>query len=456
MKPPVAQELRRKRVAQVRTESESSELVFYQGGYRHLPVVHIPIDLPIYRANNGRLAVMKAEYVKTHSVDPGFFENGEQSPEVQSALFEMLIEVAKSPDAPIYQELRNIRIQAQRLLLTSDGIVVDGNRRLASMRALYEADPETFGQFSTVEAIVLPEDASSVDIELIEANRQLAPDTKLAYGWIDRRLKLRYHRYALDLSPQVIRETYRLKSEKQLYSELEELDLAETYLDDYLGTPKNYKAVNEKEEFFAGLRNQLAEKHDDKMKRIWRLIGFAMIKEAEALGITARDCHPFVPPKFGYMPSPVLEYYGEQKGLWDHSPDLGSGKFLNDTKLDALIPDLNRPETSKEIAGSIIRIFGQVLMKHEENPHPIFVVNQLRHINSVLSEVDLATYNESQRREFRGQLAELEFHLRNFLKGDNQTSKHIFALPAPQTIFGSAVERVVTWFAVIRNLLRKR
>lgn len=456
MKPPVAQELRRKRLTEARTESESSELVFYQGGYRHFPVVHVPIDLPVYRASNGRLAVMKAEYVKTHSVDPKFFENGEQSPEVQSALFEMLIEVAKSPDAPIYQELRNIRIQAQRLLLTSDGIVVDGNRRLASMRALYEADPETFGQFSTVEAIVLPEDASNVDIELIEANRQLAPDTKLAYGWIDRRLKLRYHRYALDLSPKVIRETYRLTSEKQLYSELEELELAETYLDDYLGMPRNYKLIERAEEFFAGLRNQLAEKHDDKMKRIWQLIGFAMIKEAETQAITARDYHPFVPPKFGYMPSPVLEHYGEQKDLWDYSPDLGSGKFLNESKIECLIADLNQPESSKEIAGSIIRIFGQVLVKHEENPHPIFVVNQIRHINNVLSQIDLRTYNESQRREFRGQLAELEFHLRNFLKGDNQTSKHIFALPAPPTIFGPAVERVVSWFAAIRNLLRKR
>lgn len=28
------------------------------------------------------------------------------------------------------------------------------------------------------------------------------------------------------------------------------------------------------------------------MKRIWRLIGFAMIKEAETLAITARDYHP--------------------------------------------------------------------------------------------------------------------------------------------------------------------
>ena len=456
MRSATSQDTRRDRLAGARSESESSELVFYQGSYRNLPVVHVPIDLPIYRARNGRLAVVKSEYVKTNPVDPDFFEHGEQTPEVQSALFHMLIELAKSPDAPIYQELETIRVQAQRLLLTSDGVVVDGNRRLASMRALYQKDPETFGGFSSIEAVVLPEDASDVDIELVEANRQLAPDTKLAYGWIDRRLKLRYHRYALELAPKVICETYRLASERQLDSELEELELAEAYLDDYLHAPRKYGLIRDAEDFFVGLRKQLAEKHDDRMKRIWRLIGFAMIKEAESLGISARDYHPFVPPKFGYMPSPVLEHYGEQRGLWDYSPELGSGKFLNDSGIERLIADLNQPESSNEIATRVIQCFGQILLKHEENPHPIFVVNQIRHINNVLSQVDLTAYNEGQRREFLGQLAELEFHVRNFLKGDNQTSKHIFTLPAPAAIFGPAVERVVTWSAAIRNLLRKR
>lgn len=44
-----------------------------------------------------------------------------------------------------------------------------------------------------------------------------------------------------------------------LYSEREELELAETYLEDYLGMPGNYKLIDGAEKLFAGLRNQLAE-----------------------------------------------------------------------------------------------------------------------------------------------------------------------------------------------------
>lgn len=455
MKTPIGKHDRREKLKQAQLESGASELVFYQGSYRSLPVVEVPIELPVYRANNGRLATRKADYIRMHSVEPTFFEQGEETPEVQSALFQMLIEVAKSPDAPIYQELRKIRIQAERLLLTSDGVVVDGNRRLASMRALYEEDPESFDQFASVDAIVLPEDATNVDIELIEANRQLAPDTKLAYGWIDRRLKLRYHRYTLALAPKVICETYRLKSESQLNDELEELELAETYLADYLAMPNEYKLIDEAEEFFVGLRNQLAEKHDKKMKRVWRLIGFAMIKEAKALEITAQDFHPFVPPKFGYMPSPVLEHYGEQRGLWEYSPELGSGNFLNDSRLDKLIDDLDQPDASADIARSIIRIFGRLLLEHQENPHPIFVVNQLRHINSILSQIDLATYNDHQRRELLGQLAEMEFHLQNFLKGDERSAKTPVVIGLPSNPLERVGRYVANGIKAIRNLLGK-
>ena len=206
-------EERRQYLSNARDQPISTELIRFRGHYQAFPVVKLPLNLPLFRVANGRLAVLKAEYLKTNRVESDFFENGEERPEVQHALQQILIELAKNPDASIYRELRDNGLQTERLVLVSDGIVLDGNRRLASMRSLYNEDSITYAGFFEVETILLPDDASITDIEMIEAARQMAPGLKLPYGWVDRRLKLKYHRDFLHLPTNIICEEYRLKSE---------------------------------------------------------------------------------------------------------------------------------------------------------------------------------------------------------------------------------------------------
>ena len=415
-------EERRQYLSNARDQSTLTELIKFRGQYQALPVVKLPLNLPLFRSANGRLAVLKAEYLKVNRVESDFFENGEELPEVQHVLQQMLIELAKNPDASIYQELRGSSLQTDRLLLTGDGVVLDGNRRLASMRSLYEEDSKTYAGFFEVETTLLPEDTSIIDIEMIEASRQMAPDLKLPYGWVDRRLKLRYHRDILHLPTNIICEGYRLKSEEQLHHEIEELELAETYLSEYLGQPLNYKSIEDAEGFFIGLHEQLAKIKNDEIKKTWQLVGFAMIKEAKVLDIEPKQFYPFVPSRPSYARLPVLELFGGENELWPFTKDLGTGAKLKGSDYKSLIKTLNDPNTSHSIAEKFMLLFNQILTELDERPHPIAVVNRLKQLNQNLGRLDLSKFTESQRGELFGQLAEIPYLFQYLTKCEDKNS----------------------------------
>jgi len=451
----IAKDKRRQIISLARQHSRSTELVMYRGTYQAMPVLILPLEVPVYRAGNGRLAVLKAEYLRHHANKPDFFENNEETAEVQSALYGMLIELARNPEASIYQELYNTRIQTERLLITHDGIVVDGNRRLASMRTLHGMDADQYAGFTEIEAILLPEDATPIDLELVEADRQLAPNTKLAYGWIDRRLKLRYHKFNLGIEEKLICDTYKLKSLGQLHTELEELELAEQFLEEYLERPHDYLLVEDTELYFIGLHKQLVNIKDELIKQIWKLIGFAMIKEATTLKIEPGNYFPIAPLKYHFALKPVLELYGEQQGLWSSMEELGSGTVINQSMYKQLIQNLNNHDQSRNIAGTIIHLFNQTIVEHEDRPHPISVVAHLNNMSKMLSKIDLDKFTASQRREMFGHLTEVDYHVRTLLKRENQDSNSsliIISFPGLLRKFTSFCGRGFHW--VKRKIFR--
>ncbi len=173
---------------------------------------------------------------------------------MQGLQHSFLIDIAREPSAPIYQELVRTIIQTEPLLLTRDGVVVNGNRRLASIRDLYKEDPSRYKSFNRIRTTILPADATTIDIEETEARLQMEPDTKLAYDWLDRRLKLRYQREELGLSVDQLCDAYRIENPTQIDEELTELGMAEDYLNEYRDLPNDYDSLVHCEDFFIGLR----------------------------------------------------------------------------------------------------------------------------------------------------------------------------------------------------------
>ncbi len=87
-----------------------------------------------------------------------FYQTKENS-STQDFLFNLLFDRAKS-GMSIYKQLKNVRNQTEHLLIDSDGIVIDGNRRLASMLSLHKDDPRKYS-FKKIKCWSLPENSNN-------------------------------------------------------------------------------------------------------------------------------------------------------------------------------------------------------------------------------------------------------------------------------------------------------
>ena len=159
----------------------------YCGEVRTFIEYEIPMDLIIYNVENGRIASLVKSYEKEHStLDP-------EKPEDAQIIAQFLYD---SNDIANKKTKKNIVAngQLETGIITSDGVLVDGNRRVSLMRQILEDE-----SFSTAErarcekfrAIVLPENAEKKEIMRLETTFQMGADEKVGYNAIEKYLHAR-------------------------------------------------------------------------------------------------------------------------------------------------------------------------------------------------------------------------------------------------------------------------
>ncbi len=373
-----------------------------------LPVIRLPIDLPLYRADNGRLIMQLEDEERRLGLSRGYYSTQQESRDVQARLHALLLELSRDPTGPIYQELAHQARQTEPLLVTADGLVVNGNRRLAAMRELLAYDAQKYASFQQIRAAALPSDAGTEDIEYVEAALQLAPETKLAYSWINRRLKLRRQKQELGLPVDRIVQSYRLQNAGQLEQELQELELAEDYLQNYLGRPNEYALVLDAEKLFTNLWANLqalpAEYGD-----VWRLTGFAMISGRQELDVDLSSYYPFAQPKPANLPRLAMfrlagEYELIPESVRQEQPE------LNNDVIQDLLPLLANQLQALELARTVLSILDQLHMEQREHNTPKRLLKHLRQARQLLEEMQTEERGPLEERgpmtEDRGPLGE--------------------------------------------------
>lgn len=159
----------------------------YCGDVKTFIEYEIPMDLIIYNVENGRIASLVKSYEKEHStLDP-------EKPEDAQIIAQFLYD---SNDVANKKTKKNIVAngQLETGIITSDGVLVDGNRRVSLMRQILEDE-----SFSTAErarcekfrAIVLPENAEKKEILRLETTFQMGADEKVGYNAIEKYLHAR-------------------------------------------------------------------------------------------------------------------------------------------------------------------------------------------------------------------------------------------------------------------------
>ena len=388
--------------------------VLYQGQYRELPVIELPQDKLVYRVDNGRLITELQRLQKKKGLAPDHVRSRQDDPQVQEELHNLLLKLSKDPQGPIYQELEFQGMQTEVLLITSDGVVVNGNRRLAAMRDLLLRDPEKYSRFSTVRAGVLPADAQVQDIEYVEAALQLAPETKLAYSWINRRLKLRRQRDELKLPMDKILESYRLQGTQDLDRELQELALAEAYLADYCLQPGEYALVQDTEELFTGLNSTLQDPTIP-YADLWRLAGFAMIFARNELKLKLNGYFPFAQAKPGYAPRQAMFELAGEEGLISGEESEKQAKMSLKTQKE-LAAILGQKSEAGRLSRAIVDILDQIRIDHHDKSAPKRLIQNIQQARKIAERLDMHTLNSKQKAELASELAAIEHHSRRLLE----------------------------------------
>lgn len=385
--------------------------VLYRGEYREMPVVEVALELPLFRPENGRLITALQRYLREKGIEEQTFAEKIDEPWVQQALWELLLPLSRDPRGSIFDELARQRQQTEPLLITFDGVVVNGNRRLAAMRALFEQDPERYAGFARVRATVLPADATAEDAEYVESTLQLAPETKLAYTWVNRRLKLRRQSCDLELPVARIIESYRLADEAALERELAEIELAEAYLRDYRQTPEDFEAIDDGEPYFVALNEQLSALESGDIRQLWRLAGFAMI-EARGQGTKVTDYYPFLPPRPANVPEHAMARLAQSAGLDDPS----AGGKLPHAALKRWLGDRGK---ALEVTQTLADVLDQLRIEANYHEMPKRLLQHVQKARKLAEKLEADRLSSDEKAQIGSELAAMSYHSRRFLEGSD-------------------------------------
>jgi len=298
-----------------------------------LPVIRIDIKLPIYRMENFRTFTNQKEFITKEKLPQDFFIKGQESERAQQIQHEILSSLArKGKDGTVTPVLDVLRKDKQRefLLVTTSGIVVNGNRRLAAMRELYDEDTPETDSFSHVNVMVLPADVTLNEIVDIEASLQGKPETKLDYDWIG---DAKLISCEVDIHKSISNVAKRLnRNEKDIRNAIQALAEADLYLKEWVKAEGEYNRVkDDAEQFFKDLPKRLEGK-DMQLENASRAIAWALFDNREKLPSRIYDFNA----AFGKLAPDVLDRLSNNLGIATEqgSPSYDDGEFMVDIEND--------------------------------------------------------------------------------------------------------------------------
>ena len=164
-------------------EENDSIPVNLKGEKKRLQVYRLPIELLYYNIRNGRFA---AEYINEVKKQGGELkpEDKEDAKKIKNLLWNLDVNESKRT----YDDIKD-RGQWLPGIITEDGYVIDGNRRMTILSKLFEDTSND--EFKFIKVGRLPGDVDKNDLWKLEAGIQLGKDEILRYGPMNELLKLR-------------------------------------------------------------------------------------------------------------------------------------------------------------------------------------------------------------------------------------------------------------------------
>lgn len=187
-------------------------------------------ELLCYNVRNGRLAIEVGEWEKTNgrTLDTVIKED-------TVIIRDMLLNLEKNETIRLKEDIRK-KNQMEPGVITFDGFVINGNRRMAVLEVLH--GEEATGKWAFLEAVRLPSTITEKDIWKIEAGLQLSKDKIAEYHPVNELLKIKQGIEA-GLSIDEIAAAMYGRSKEEVSEGLGRLKLIDNFLG-FFGQPDNY------------------------------------------------------------------------------------------------------------------------------------------------------------------------------------------------------------------------
>ena len=224
-----------------------------KGQKKILKVYRLPTDYLFYNIRNGRFA---AEYKELVKIEGGHLQP--ERKEDSNKIKQMLLDLDKTETKRTYDDIK-VRGQWNCGVITEDGYVIDGNRRLSIISKL--CDDTGLENWKFIDVARLDEPISAEDLWALEAGIQLGKDEIVRYGPINELLKLREGVKAGLSLKAIVKTLYGYEDEEEIQEKLNRLDLIEQYLK-FMGIPEKYSHVKNRVEHFINLQNIIRECKD--------------------------------------------------------------------------------------------------------------------------------------------------------------------------------------------------
>jgi len=236
--------------------------ITYRGERRKFNAYSVPLEILTYNPYNGRIgAEVKSYERQNHVLDPN---NPDDVVIIEQFLWESKVDANQ---ATMKSLLNNH--QEKFGIVTSDGMIIDGNRRASLLNRLYRDETIPLSKREHTQyflCIVLPEDATKKEILKLETTYQMGEDAKVDYGPIEKYLK------AKDLlgegfSEQDIAEFMGIKK-SDVSSYIRIMKLMDEYLD-YYGYTGIYTMLGDHEDSFIKLEAALKGYRGGNVSSMW-------------------------------------------------------------------------------------------------------------------------------------------------------------------------------------------
>ena len=159
--------------------------LLYRGTLQPFDVWEIPMDALIYNQYNGRIgSVVKSFEKQSHTLDPEVDED--------VVLIEKFLWDSKESSNKVTLDSLRKTGQIKFGIVSSDGVIIDGNRRASLMNRIRhdsKSTQEEKDRCSFFKAVILPENATKKEILQLETSFQMGEDEKVDYNPIEKYLK---------------------------------------------------------------------------------------------------------------------------------------------------------------------------------------------------------------------------------------------------------------------------